>query len=69
MGAVVTKNIPPYAIVAGVPAKVIRYRFTENEIKKLIDIKWWDKPLNELQNNSHLFADINNLSKIEEKFR
>ena len=69
MGSVVTKDVPPYAIVGGVPAKLIRYRFTEKEMKKLIEIKWWDKPLNELKNNSLLFADINNLSKIEEQLK
>jgi acetyltransferase-like isoleucine patch superfamily enzyme len=41
-GAVVTKDIPPYAIVAGVPAKIIRYRFTEATIQKLLDSKWWE---------------------------
>jgi virginiamycin A acetyltransferase len=41
-GAVVTKSVPPYAIVAGVPAKVIRYRFDAQIIEKLQRLKWWD---------------------------
>ncbi|MDN7131955.1 CatB-related O-acetyltransferase [Halomonas sp. MC140] len=41
-GSVVTKDVPPYAIVAGVPAKVIRYRFSEDVVQKLQVIKWWD---------------------------
>lgn len=41
-GSVVTKNVPDYAIVAGVPAKVIRYRFDEDTIKQLNKIRWWD---------------------------
>lgn len=41
-GSVVTKDIPPYAIVGGVPAKVIKYRFDDEIIKSLQDIKWWD---------------------------
>lgn len=48
-GAVVTNDIPPYAIAVGVPAKVIRYRFTSEEIKDLLNRKWWngdDKELN-----------------------
>lgn len=40
--AVVTKDVPPYAIVAGVPARVIGYRFSEHQIARLLDIKWWD---------------------------
>ena len=40
-GTVVTKDIPPYAIVAGVPANIIGYRFEENVIETLMQIKWW----------------------------
>ena len=43
-GAVVTKDAPPYAIVAGVPAKIIKYRFPEEHIDELLDIKWWNWP-------------------------
>lgn len=42
-GAVVLKSVPPYAIVAGVPAKVIRYRFDEATINKLLRLKWWNE--------------------------
>ena len=41
-GVVVTKDIPPYAIVGGVPAKIIRFRFTDDIISKLIKIEWWN---------------------------
>lgn len=41
-GSIVTKDVPPYAIVGGVPAKVIKYRFDELTIKKLLKLKWWD---------------------------
>lgn len=41
-GAVVVKDVPPYAIVGGVPAKVFKYRFTSEIIDKLLEIKWWD---------------------------
>ncbi|GAL96068.1 hypothetical protein ATR1_011c0001, partial [Acetobacter tropicalis] len=41
-GSVVTKDIPPYAIVGGNPAKLLRFRFGEHIINKLLQIKWWD---------------------------
>lgn len=41
-GSVVTKDVPPYAIVGGVPAKIIKYRFDEKMIKELLDLKWWN---------------------------
>ncbi|MFW5394146.1 CatB-related O-acetyltransferase, partial [Yersinia sp. 2544 StPb PI] len=44
-GAVVTKDVPPYAIVAGNPAKIIKMRFDSETISKLICIKWWDLEL------------------------
>lgn len=40
--SVVTKDVPPYAIVGGNPAKVIKYRFDESTIKSLLHIKWWN---------------------------
>ncbi|NCA79571.1 MAG: CatB-related O-acetyltransferase [Sphingobacteriia bacterium] len=40
--AVVTKDVPPYAIVGGVPAKIIKKRFSDEAILKLTDIKWWN---------------------------
>ncbi|OEF09493.1 CatB-related O-acetyltransferase [Aliivibrio logei] len=43
-GSVVTKDIEPYSIVAGVPARLLRYRFTQQQIKELINIEWWNWP-------------------------
>ena len=45
--SLVTKSVPPYAIVGGNPAKIIRYRFSPSEIEQLLELKWWD--LNEGQ--------------------
>jgi acetyltransferase-like isoleucine patch superfamily enzyme len=41
-GAIVTKDVPPYAIVVGVPAQIQRYRFDDNTIRELLHLKWWD---------------------------
>lgn len=47
-GAVVTKDVPPYAIVAGNPAKVVKYRFPDNVVADLLSSKWWEKSIDEL---------------------
>lgn len=43
-GAVVTKHVPPYGVVGGNPARLIRYRFSEEQITALLEIRWWDWP-------------------------
>ena len=47
--------MPPYAIVAGVPAKIVRYRFDEETIRKLIDSDWWNKSVIWIKKNIDLF--------------
>jgi len=57
-GAVVNRDINDYEVVGGVPAKHIKYRFNEEEIKKLKKIKWWNWDLNKLKQKANLFLNI-----------
>lgn len=57
--SVVTKDVPDYAIVTGVPAKIIRYRFSEEEICHLNKIKWWEWNKDKLIDNVELFSSPN----------
>lgn len=54
-GAVVTKDVPPYAVVGGVPAKVIKYRFSPEIIEKLEHLKWWTLSENVLKEHIEEF--------------
>jgi acetyltransferase-like isoleucine patch superfamily enzyme len=55
-GAVVTKDVPDYAIVGGAPATVIGYRFPEDQRKELLEIAWWDWPEDEVRTAVPLLA-------------
>lgn len=54
-GAVVNKDVEPYAIVGGVPAKLIKYRFDSKMISKLMKIKWWNWSNKEIEDNIEFF--------------
>lgn len=66
-GAIVTKDVPPYAIVGGVPAKIIKYRFDEEIIKKLLELKWWEKDQEWIKKHAEDFADVEKLLANAEK--
>ncbi|MFA7279083.1 MAG: CatB-related O-acetyltransferase [Sterolibacterium sp.] len=60
---VVSKDVPPYAVVVGNPMRIIRYRFRPSEIILLQDICWWNWPLNVIKQNYEIFY-TRNLDKI-----
>ncbi len=58
MGSVVTKDVPPYEIWAGNPAKILKKRFDDEIIKKLLEIKWWEWQFKKLKYYAPYFNDI-----------
>lgn len=66
-GCVVSKDIPPYAVAIGNPVKIIKYRFDEKTIKKLLEIKWWDWDLDKLKDVEQMFFNIDEF--IEKYYR
>lgn len=62
--AVVTKDVPPYAIVGGVPAKVIGYRYDEETIDFLLKIKWWNNDIEWFEKHWELLCDIGKLKEF-----
>jgi tetrahydrodipicolinate N-succinyltransferase len=58
-GAIVTKDIPPYAIAGGIPAKVLKYRFSPEMIERLLEIKWWNLPDEEITRVKDIFHKPN----------
>ncbi len=62
-GSLVKGELPPYSISAGVPAKTIRYRFSGEEIEKLLKLRWWEKDEKWIRSRIEDFNDVGRLTK------
>lgn len=65
-GSVVAKNVPPYAIVGGVPAKVIKYRFDQTIIDNLLELQWWSWTDDLIQQRIDDFMDVSRILPLGE---
>ena len=65
--SVVVKDIPPYAIVGGNPAKIIKYRFPPHIIEAMLRIKWWDWDIDKIHDNFKYFNDIEKFISLHDK--
>ena len=65
--SVVVKNIPPYAIVGGNPAQIIKYRFPPHVIEALLRIKWWDWDIDKIHDNFKYFNDVEKFISLHDK--
>lgn len=63
-GAMVVKDTKPYSIVGGVPAKIISYRFNQEEINFLLNLQWWNKDCGWIEKHAEYFNDIKRLMEI-----
>lgn len=63
-GAVVTKDVEPYTIVAGNPARVIRKRFDDETIEKLLELKWWDMSDDDIRKYGEFFGSPKELFEM-----
>jgi len=68
-GSIVTKDVPPYAVVVGNPARIIKYRFSEQEQELLEKSEWWNREPEQIMKYYELIDDVEKFTKkiIEEK--
>jgi acetyltransferase-like isoleucine patch superfamily enzyme len=66
--SVVTKDVPPYAIVVGQPAKIIKFRFENDVIERLLEIKWWNFSDEEISDMIYFFREPNVTIEIINKY-
>ena len=62
--AVVSRDVPPYAVVAGNPARVVRMRFDEATVARLLAVAWWDWPIDKIMRNVDAVSG-SNIDRLE----
>lgn len=67
-GSVVVKDVPPYAVVGGNPANIIRFRFSDEQIKVLLALEWWNWSLEKILHHVECFTDVEKLRAIAESY-
>ena len=69
--SVVTKNVPPYTIVAGNPARIIKRLFTDEVVECLLKLRWWDLPIKLITDNIHIISgnNVEELKRLCHKIR
>jgi len=65
-GAIVTKDVPPYAIVGGIPARILKYRYDPDDIDFLLSFRWWERGERWWKENWRLLSSIDDLKKYAE---
>ncbi len=65
--SVVVKSVPPYAIVGGNPAQIIKYRFSDKIIESLLRIKWWDWDIDKIHDNFQYFNRVEEFVEMHDK--
>ena len=65
-GAVVNKDVPPYSVVVGNPARIVRYRFSKEVIDELLASKWWEKSIEEIRPTIHEYQKPYTLCTAQE---
>ena len=65
-GAVVASDVPPYAVVIGNPAKIVKHRFDSSNIEYLLKLKWWNWPIDKIREHWPFLVDLDGRHRLED---
>ncbi len=66
--SVVTRDVPPYAVIAGAPARVVRYRFSADDIAFLLELAWWDWSIDKIRESADLLLSGDGLHELKKEY-